>query len=396
MEKAKKRIMLLVPMLDQGGLERVCAATAQLLKKEYDVRLVVFNTAGMIYDVSGVSLIDLNLGAVPGKIGKLCNVFRRVTRVRKLKKAFRIQLSYSFGPTANLVNILTKKNDIIWTGIRGFGAVQDKAAMNRICRLSDRVISCTKVMEEQIQRQFRPKKSAAVYNPCDIAQIRALADEEIPEEFETFFAKGGKIVVSMGREHDVKGFWHLIKAVFLVKKSIPDLRLMIIGAGEYTEYKTLAEKLGMREDVLFTGVQINPFALLKKADAYALTSESEGFPNALIEAMAVGLPCISVNCLTGPAEILHADHVQCDDEDQTVHADYGILTGIFRGDKDMDATHFTKEEERFADALKSLLLDEALYRHYCDAAKKRAEMFGMEEYLDHIRKLIETDIKENG
>lgn len=394
MEKEKKRVMLLVPMLDQGGLERVCATTAQLLKKEYEVHLVVFNTAGMIYDVSGVSLIDLNLGAVPGKIGKLCNVFRRVKRVRKLKKKFRIQLSYSFGPTANLVNILTKEKDVIWTGIRGFGAVQNKAAMKRICKLSDRVISCTKVMEEQIQRQFRPKKSAAVYNPCDIAQIKTLADEEIPKEFENFFAKSGKIVVSMGREHDVKGFWHLIKVVFLAKKSIPDLRLMIIGAGEYTEYKMLAEQLGMREDVLFTGVQTNPFALLKRADIYALTSESEGFPNALIEAMAVGLPCISANCLTGPAEILHADYAQCNDENQTVHADYGILTGIFQGGKDMDATHFTQEEERFAKALKSLVLDEALYQTYQKAAKERAEMFGMEKYLDTIRKLIETDIKE--
>ena len=60
--------MLIVPMLDQGGLERVCATTAQLLKKEYCVSLVVFNTTGMIYDVSGVDMIDLKLGAVDGKI----------------------------------------------------------------------------------------------------------------------------------------------------------------------------------------------------------------------------------------------------------------------------------------------------------------------------------------
>ena len=62
--------MLIVPMLDQGGLERVCATTAQLLKKEYCVSLVVFNTTGMIYDVSGVDMIDLKLGAVDGKIKK--------------------------------------------------------------------------------------------------------------------------------------------------------------------------------------------------------------------------------------------------------------------------------------------------------------------------------------
>jgi len=394
LKKDKKRIMLLVPMLDQGGLERVCATTAQLLKTEYAVCLVVFNAAGMIYDVSGIDLIDLKLGAVKGKLGKLVNVLRRVKRVRRLKKEREIQLSYSFGPTANLVNILTRERDVIWTGVRGFGALRDKASMKRLCRLADRVISCTKVMEEQIQMQFHPKKSAAVYNPCDIEQIRALASERTPKVFDGFFEKSGPIVASMGREHDVKGFWHLIKSVYLAKKTVPDLKLMIIGAGEYTEYKALAEQLGMREDVLFTGVQTNPFALLKKADVYALTSESEGFPNALIEAMAVGLPCISVNCLTGPAEILHTDYMQCDGEDQTIHADYGILTGIFRGGKDMDATHFTQEEERFAEALKSLLLDDAFYQTYRNAAKERARMFGMEQYLDNIRSLIETDIKE--
>ena len=385
--------MLIVPMLDQGGLERVCATTAQLLKTEYEVHLVVFNTAGMIYDVSGVHLIDLKLGAVPGKIGKLCNVFKRVKRVRSLKKELGIQLSYSFGPTANLVNILTRKKDVIWTGIRGFGALQDKAAMRRICRLSDRVISCTKVMEQQIQMQFHPKKSAAVYNPCDIERIRALSAEKTAAEFDDFFAKGGQIVASMGREHDVKGFWHFIKAVCLVKRDIPDLKLMIIGAGEYTEYKALAKQLGMGDDVLFTGVQTNPFALLKKADVYALTSESEGFPNALIEAMAVGLACISANCLTGPAEILHENYGECDDRNETKYADYGILTGIFYGDKDLCADRFTQEEERFAAELKKLLSDEALCRHYRDAAKKRAESFGMEGYLKHIKKLMEADIK---
>lgn len=393
MEKEKKCIMLLVPMLDQGGMERVCAMSAQLLKTEYDVCLVVFNTAGMIYDVSGVDLIDLQLGAVPGIFGKLVNVLKRVKRVRKLKKERKIQLSYSFGPTANLVNVLTKEKDVVWTGVRGFGALQDSTTMKQICRRSDRVISCTKVMEQRIQKQFAPKSSAAVYNPCDIAQLRAFADQKTAKEFDDFFARNGKIVVSMGREDDVKGFWHLIKAVYLVKKDIPDLKLMIIGAGEYQEYKLLADALEMQKDVLFTGVQTNPFSLLKKADVYALTSESEGFPNALIEAMAVGLPCVSVNCLTGPAEILHADYVQCNDENQTTYADYGILTGIFHGEKDMDATHFTQEEARFAEALKSLLLDEALYQTYQKAAEKRAEMFGMERYLDNIRELIENDIK---
>ncbi len=380
-------------MLDQGGLERVCAATARLLNKEYAVHLVVFNTTGMIYDVSGVDMTDLKLGAVDGRFGKVRNVFRRVRRVKKLKKELDIQLSYSFGPTANLVNVLSKHKDVTWIGVRGYGALNSKGSMRLTCGLADRVVSCTRVMEQEIDRQFHPKKSAAVYNPCDIEEITRLSRCGTAAEFDLFFARKGKTVVSMGREHDVKGFWHLVKAVSLVRKKMPDVKLMIIGAGDYSAYRTLAEQLGMGDDVLFTGVQSNPFALLKKADVYALTSESEGFPNALIEAMAVGLPCVSANCLTGPAEILHEDYGECRDENRVFHADYGILTGVFHGGRDMDAAHFTAEEKRFAQELAALLADAGLYRRYQDAARKRAQAFGMEAYLKHIRNLIEEDLK---
>lgn len=90
-------------------------------KKEYCVSLVVFNTIGMIYDVSGVDMIDLKLGAVDGKIKKAVNVLRRVKRVKQLKKQFNIQLSYSFGPTANLVNVLSKQKILLG---QGFGDME--------------------------------------------------------------------------------------------------------------------------------------------------------------------------------------------------------------------------------------------------------------------------------
>ena len=390
----KKRIMLIVPMLDQGGLERVCAATARLLKDLYDVHLVVFNTAGMIYDVSGVAMTDLHLGAVQGRFGKALNVAKRVRRVRHLKKRLRTQLSYSFGPTANLVNVLSKHKDITWVGVRGYGALGSKASMRLLCRLADRVISCTRVMEQEISRQFHPKSSAAVYNPCDIQEIRELSLCSTAPEFDAFFAQSGKIVASMGREHDVKGFWHLIKAAAIARKKAPDLnlRLMIIGEGRYEAYRKLAGELGMQDAVLFTGVQSNPFALLRKADAYALTSQSEGFPNALIEAMAVGLPCVSVNCLTGPAEILHEAYETCKDGNQTYYADYGILAGVFSGEKDLRAESVSAEERRFADLLVALFTDEALYQRYQASAKSRAEAFGMERYLCAVRDLIQEDL----
>lgn len=390
-EKNRKRIMLIVPMLDQGGLERVCALTAQLLKTAYDVHLVVFNTEGMIYDVSGVHLIDLQLGAVPGKVGKLLNVLKRVRRVKKLKKELDIQISYSFGQTANLVNVLSKQKDVTWAGIRGYGALDNKKEMSFVCKRADRMVSCTKVMEADIAAAYPVKSSATLYNPCNLEEIRQLARADVAPEFEEFLQRPGKTVVSMGRAHDVKGFWHLMKSVSLVKKKLPDVKLMLIGAGDFSEYKELARKLHMEKDVLFTGVQKNPFALLARADVYALTSDSEGFPNALIEAMSSGLPCVSVNCKTGPAEILQDDYRKSENQSKVYQADYGILTPILKGEKNLEPDSFTQEEKIFAEELEKLLGDEKTWTAYQEKALKRAGDFGMEAYVEAIEKLIEED-----
>lgn len=389
----KIRVMLVVPMLDQGGLERVCALTAQLLKTKYEVHLVVFNTEGMIYDVSGVHLIDLHLGAVSGKLGKIMNVCKRVKQVKKIKKELDIQISYSFGQTANMVNVLSKYRDKTWAGIRGYGALDNHRQMQLVCKRADRMVSCTKVMEQEIGRSYPVKNSATLYNPCNLDEINVLSREKIDEKIEAFLQKTGPTIVSMGRAHDVKGFWHLIKAVKLVNNKVPHVKLMIIGDGDYSEYQKLAQELGIAEQVLFTGVQKNPFALLVRADVYALTSDSEGFPNALIEAMAVGLPCVSVNCKTGPAEILQNDYQQCAAQDKVYHADYGILTPVFHGAKNLNADIITQEEEIFAKELTGLLSDPKLMEQYQNKSKYRAGQFGLNAYVEAIDKLIVQELE---
>lgn len=385
--------MLIVPMLHQGGFERICAMTAKLLNQEHEVYLVIFSSEDMLYDVSGVNLIDLQLGTVPGKLGKLCNIIKRICRVRGLKKELHIQVSYSFGTTANLVNVLSKYKDTVWAGIRGYGALEEHLEL--ITKKADRVVSCTRIMERDIAERCVVKSSATLYNPCEVDRLRELAKEPIPEKIKAFIDKPGKLIVSMGREDDIKGFWHLIKSVALVKKKLPDVKLMIIGDGEYKEYKQLALELGIAEDVLFAGVHKNPFAILDKADVYALTSDTEGFPNALIEAMAVGLPCVSVNCKTGPAEILHQNYEECSDASKAYYADYGILMPALKGNKDVVPDSITCEEEQFADGLYHLLSDAVLYEKYAKKAVQRANEFSMDEYRRNIEKLIQEDCKRS-
>lgn len=65
--------------------------------------------------------------------------------------------------------------------------------MKLVCALADRVVSCTRVMEAQINQQFHPKRSAAVYNPCDIQEIRALSQCSTAPEFDAFLHSRAKL-----------------------------------------------------------------------------------------------------------------------------------------------------------------------------------------------------------
>lgn len=385
-ENGRKRIMLVTPMLHQGGFERICVLTAKLLKDRYDVYLAVFSTQDIFYDVEGLQLIDLRLGAARGSLGKLANICRRVRRLRQLKKELCIDISYSFGTTANIANVLSKGRDVTWAGIRGYSALSDRGA-RLIFRRADCVISCTRTMEAEINRVFGTKKSETLYNPCDLAQIAALLDtgrsgmEKEPES--------GPLIVSMGREDDLKGFWHLIRSFAVVKGAVADARLMIIGEGSYAEYRKLAGDLGIADAVCFTGALRNPFPLLARADVYALTSQSEGFPNALIEAMACGTPCVSVNCKTGPAEILTEDYERYSDLSAVCEAEYGILTPVFEGEKSLEPS-ITAQERQYAQVIVDLLRDDAKRREYSKRAVERAGDFGVDRYVDQITGMVES------
>lgn len=377
-------------MLDQGGLERVCALTGQLLKETFQVTIVVFNAEGMIYDVSGVELINLNLGSKQGTLNKILQVLKRVKQVRKIRRERETAVSYSFGPTANLVNVFSKGVGKTWIGIRGYGALQSKRNMKITCNLADRIICCTQVMADEVQTMFPEKQVSTLYNPCDTEQIVKLSEEPIEEQYREFFEQGGPILTTMGRVHDVKGYWHMLKAFHLVQKEMPEAKFFFMGAGDFTEYKQLAKELGVEKQVLFLGVQKNPFRYLKYASVYLLASESEGFPNALIEAMAVGVPVVSVNCKTGPAEIVTKDYQKAAKQDKIHYGEYGILLPIMSSVKKLQIS-IEEEEKIMAEEVVKLLNDAKQYQMYKDCIRERASEFSNQKYKEILIQMIQND-----
>jgi glycosyltransferase involved in cell wall biosynthesis len=114
------------------------------------------------------------------------------------------------------------------------------------------------------------------------------------------------MIINVGRLIEQKDQQTLIQA-FAKVRSNRRCRLVILGEGEKREtLAALAHKLGVGSDVLMPGFIANPYSWMRKSAVFVLSSKFEGLPTVLIEAMQCGVPVISADCPSGPAEILEA------------------------------------------------------------------------------------------
>lgn len=381
----KKKLLLVVPMLHQGGFERVCVRTARIMEPWFSVTIALFCDEDIAYDISGLEVINLDVPAAQGKLSKAWNVVKRIVRLRRLKKKLRPDISYSFGPTANLINVCTPSGDRIWTGIRSYMDMENTGKLKLFCKASDRVICCSRVIAEELKGRFGAENTEVLYNPFDakqIAQNAAAQDAALPEGFSE-----SRVIISMGREDDCKEFWHLIKCMPLIRRRVPDAKLCIVGEGSFTEYRELADKLGQKENVWFAGLRKNPFPWLKNSTLYVGVSSMEGFPNALVEAMSCGLPAVFSNCMSGPAEILSDRFSQVVGKQEVLCEAFGVLVPVMDDCKNLDPSVVTEEERRLAELLTELLCDEERLAQMAQASRNRAGQFSDEAYAREILRI---------
>ena len=141
-----------------------------------------------------------------------------------------------------------------------------------------------------------------IYNPINLIELGKQANEEVDHPW--LKEKKAPVIISVGRLSRQKNFGLLIEA-FSKFNLIVESRLMIIGEGtERAKLKELIMVLGLEQKVDLIGYEMNVHRYVARADLFVLSSNYEGLPNALIEAIAVGTPVISTNCLSGPSEIL--------------------------------------------------------------------------------------------
>lgn len=124
------------------------------------------------------------------------------------------------------------------------------------------------------------------------------------------------VLVCVGRLTEQKGFDYALEAFSLIRRSCPDARMVIVGEGPLdATLRQTAARLGIADDVEFLPPLGDLSEIWRETDVFFLPSRYEGFPNALAEAMAHGVPAVAFDCPTGPSDLIR-------------HGENGFLTKV--------------------------------------------------------------------
>jgi glycosyltransferase involved in cell wall biosynthesis len=310
----KDKLALFLPSLVGGGAERVMVNLANdMAIKGITVDLVVADARGAYKNqVAGnVNIIDFgskrSLASFPKLIGYL-----RLEKPRALISALEHTNVLSiwakrlaFVPTQNIITEHISSSHIHYAA--GYTPSKLRAtllAMRLSYPLANTIVTVSQGVADDLVQTIGVNKDKleVIYNPVLNEGMFAKAEEPVDHPW---FQKGQPpIILGVGRLEPQKDFPTLLRAFALLRKK-QKARLMILGDGNLRPMlEALVKELGVEKDVQLPGFNNNPYAYMKRADVFVLSSVLEGLPTVLIEAMALGTPVVSTDCKSGPKEIL--------------------------------------------------------------------------------------------
>jgi CDP-glycerol glycerophosphotransferase len=187
------------------------------------------------------------------------------------------------------------------------------------------------------------EKFIFIDNVQDSDNIIEKSKENIDAEDEFIF-KGTKVFINIGRLSPEKGHIKLINAFYKISKIYPKARLVNLGIGvQENEIKTLIQDLKLKNKVFYLGQKFNPYSYLKKADCFILSSDHEGQPMTLLEAMILKKPIIATD-IVGNRSVLEGrpGHLVENSEEGLVQGMQSFLQEQYKDDKIFDYKKYNK------------------------------------------------------
>lgn len=244
-------------------------------------------------------------------------------------------------------------------------SLYERAVLAFTFRRLRRLVVPSKGTEQDLRRHFGAplNRLHCIYNGVDFEKIAALSLAPLPAD-----APRGRYVLAASRLSLEKGFDVQLEA-FARLRHHADLSFVILGEGPMRDaIESHIERLDLIGRVCLRGFDENPFRWMRHAEVFLLASRLEGFGNALVEAMAIGLPVVSTACPHGPREIVE-DGVS------------GLLAPVD------DALTLARHIE-------AILQDPNLSERLRQGARKRAKCFSIEAMVEHHQNLL-IDLSRN-
>lgn len=298
------KIILAVPLLTGGGAERVVSVWAnELVELDYDVTILLFTRSQNEYEINPkIKVLSLESNLLDYKSN---SILKNILSIRKILRESKAEFIVSFLPAMQVLVMLaciglkTKRIETIRVNPWENGL---KSKINVFMWNLSFYTSYKIIIQSDRQKEYFKK---IIWDKC-YKIVNPISDTYIDVYRETTREKVTNFI-SVGRIDKQKNYEMLIKAFSSICKKYPNIKLDIFGDGTegYTkEIYKLILSLKAENNIFLRGRTKNIVNEYMKNDVYIMTSNFEGLPNALIEAMACKLICISTDCLTGPSDLI--------------------------------------------------------------------------------------------
>lgn len=298
------KLLFFIASLQCGGAERVSATLCNRLAGDgWDVTVATFDdgTVPPFFPLDpGVRHVALGLQRTStGVLHSVANNLRRLPRLRRFVAAERPDRIVSFIDGTNVLALLAAAG----TGIPVVVSERIDPAHHTI-PLPWRVLR--RLTYPRARAIVLQTRASAAYFPASWASRIAVVPNPVPPAPPPPRpVEPERRIVAMGRLERQKGFDLLLRAFEPVARAHPDWNLVILGEGpERGALERQAAAPGLAGRVALPGREADAAAALRRSSLFVLSSRYEGFPNALCEAMACGLPVVSFDCPSGPREIV--------------------------------------------------------------------------------------------
>jgi GalNAc-alpha-(1->4)-GalNAc-alpha-(1->3)-diNAcBac-PP-undecaprenol alpha-1,4-N-acetyl-D-galactosaminyltransferase len=302
------RITLVISSLAAGGAERVLTSMANYwVERAHQVTLITVASADDDFykHHPGIRRIALGLaGHSPHAVAAGWNNFRRLKRLREAIRTSKPDVILSFIDQANVLTLVASMglgipvivSERIDPRHHYLGPIWAKLR-RMLYPHAAAVVMQTDGVRIWAERFLKSHMVHVIPNAVSVSPVLHNGSPDVK--------RPGGMIAAMGRLEHQKGFDILLKAFARCVRKHSDWSLIILGeGGERNRLEALAVELGITDRVSMTGQMQDPWKVLNGTDLFVLSSRYEGFPNALMEAMACGLAVISTDCPSGPREII--------------------------------------------------------------------------------------------